>query len=285
MILSGVGGDELFGGYRRYLGGHYAHRFQALPAWARRAASLAAQRLPADRHSKLLNVMRLAKGFIASAEMDPDERYRSYLQVMDRASVSSLMLDEAGNDDDLLAAAFRGAGHTDELNRLLAVDAETQLPDDLLMLTDKMSMAVSLECRVPLLDHDLVALAASMPSAIKIRGGRLKHVMKAALSPMLPNDILHRKKRGFGTPMGAWLKKELAPVLQGLLSPEVIRSRALFDTSAVTALMSDHDTQSQRRHGRPARPHEPRDLEPGLPRRARPGRCGGRDEANGRLTA
>ena len=97
------------------------------------------------------------------------------------------------------------------------------------MLTDKMSMAVSLECRVPLLDHDLVELAAAMPSAIKIRGGRLKHVMKAALSPMLPDDILHRKKRGFGTPMGAWLKKELAPVLQALLSPEVVRRAACSD--------------------------------------------------------
>ncbi|ODV00717.1 MAG: asparagine synthase (glutamine-hydrolyzing) [Rubrivivax sp. SCN 70-15] len=241
VILSGVGGDELFGGYRRYLGGHYAQRFQSLPGWARSAASHAARRLPADRHSKLLNMMRLAKGFIASAEMDADERYRSYLQVMARETVATLLLQAPAPGDDRLAAAFAGAGRTDELNRMLAVDAETQLPDDLLMLTDKMSMAVSLECRVPLLDHDLVELAASMPAGIKIKGGRLKHVMKAALSPMLPDDILHRAKRGFGTPMGAWLKKELAPVLKALLAPEVVRARGLFDAGAVAALVADHE--------------------------------------------
>jgi asparagine synthase (glutamine-hydrolysing) len=243
VILSGVGGDELFGGYRRYLGGHYAARFQALPHWARRAASMAAQRLPADRHSKLLNVMRLAKGFVASAEMGADARYRSYLQVIGRDAAAALLLEPPAAGADLLERAFDGAGTTDELNRLLAVDAQTQLPDDLLMLTDKMSMAVSLECRVPLLDHELVEMAASMPAAIKVRGGRLKHVMKAALSPMLPDDILHRKKRGFGTPMGAWLKRELAPVLQALLSPGVVRERGLFDAVAVEALMADHAAQ------------------------------------------
>ena len=240
VILSGVGGDELFGGYRRYLGGHYAQRFQAMPGWARRAASMAAQRLPADRHSKLLNVMRLAKGFVASAEMGADERYRSYLQVIGRETVSALLLDAPPAGEDLLAQAFRGAGNSDDLNRMLAVDAETQLPDDLLMLTDKMSMAVSLECRVPLLDHQLVELAATMPASVKLRGGRLKHIMKAALAPMLPDDILNRKKRGFGTPMGAWLKKELAPVLKALLAPEVVRARGLFNAASVTALVADH---------------------------------------------
>jgi asparagine synthase (glutamine-hydrolysing) len=141
---------------------------------------------------------------------------------------------------DLLDAAFAAAGTTDELTRLLAVDAQTQLPDDLLMLTDKMSMAVSLECRVPLLDHELVELAASMPAAIKIKGGRLKHLMKEALAPMLPDDILNRKKRGFGTPMGAWLKQDLAPVMRGLLDPSVVRARGWLDPAAVSALADDH---------------------------------------------
>lgn len=241
VILSGVGGDELFGGYRRYLGGHYAQRFHALPGWARRVASATAARLPADRHHKWLNMARLAKGFIASVEMGADERYRSYLQVISRESLAQLMLAGAPAADDRLAAAFAGAGHDDELNRLLAVDAETQLPDDLLLLTDKMSMAVSLECRVPLLDHELVEMAAAIPAALKVKGGRLKHLMKAALQPDLPDDILHRAKRGFGTPMGAWLKKELLAVVRELLSPNVVRQRGLFRPEAVSALLADHE--------------------------------------------
>ncbi len=241
VILSGVGGDELFGGYRRYLGGHYAERYRRLPGWLRRSAAFAAGRLPADRHSGLLNTLRLAKGFLASAEMSADERYRSYLQVLDRDTVSALLLQPEAAGVDPLLQAFAGAGNKDELNRMFAVDAETQLPDDLLMLTDKMSMAVSLECRVPLLDHQLVELAAAMPASIKVRGGRLKHVMKAALADLLPDDILNRKKRGFGTPMGAWLKRELAPLLRRLLAPDVVSARGLFRQPVVDQLIADHE--------------------------------------------
>ncbi len=224
VILSGVGGDELFGGYRRYLGHHYAQRFAALPSWAQRAATRAAAHLPADRHSRWLNAARLAKAFVASAAMPGDERYRSYVQVASRETVAALLMREPAADD-ALAAAFASARSTDELNRMLAVDGQTQLPDDLLMLTDKMSMAVSLECRVPLLDHELVELAASIPARHKIRGGRLKHLLKEALVGTLPGDILDRGKRGFGTPMGAWLKRELAPVVDRLLgAPQCARA-------------------------------------------------------------
>lgn len=240
VILSGVGGDELFGGYRRYLGGHYAERLRKWPRWMRRGAAYAALQLPADRHSGALNTLRLAKGFLASAELTDDERYRSYLQVLGRDCVADLMLQPTTQRDDPLARALAGAGTQDPLQRMLAVDAETQLPDDLLLLTDKMSMAVSLECRVPLLDHELVELAASMPASIKVRDGRLKHVMKQALGDLLPADILDRKKRGFGTPMGAWLKGELAPLLNRLLAPEVISARGLFRQPAIDRLVADH---------------------------------------------
>ena len=240
VILSGVGGDELFGGYRRYLGEHYASRFNRLPGPLRSLAAAAAARLPADRHSGLLNTLRLAKGFVASAGMGPDERYRSYLQIMAADTVRQLLVADAGGAPDALALAFAAAGQDDPLNRMFAVDAETQLPDDLLMLTDKMSMAVSLECRVPFLDHELVEMAAAMPANIKIPGGQLKSVLKTALGGLLPADILHRKKRGFGTPMGAWLKRELAPLLRGLLAPEVLRARGLFQPAVVDRLVADH---------------------------------------------
>jgi asparagine synthase (glutamine-hydrolysing) len=201
VILSGVGGDELFGGYRRYLGDHYVRKLQRLPRWSRRLMSRTVGMLPSDRHSTLLNTLRLARGLLTSAELSPDERYRHYLQVLDRATVAGLTRGDSGSSD-ALAAAFNAAGNDDALNRMFAVDAETQLPDDLLMLTDKMSMAVSLECRVPLLDRELVEIAASIPESLKVRNGRLKHLFKEALSDVLPAAILDRKKRGFGTPMG-----------------------------------------------------------------------------------
>lgn len=239
VVLSGVGGDELFGGYRRYLGDRYARAWLRLPAWLRRSAAGLLQRLPADRHGAWANRLRLARGFLATAEWDSDARYRSYLQVLSReAAAHLLLLPESGADP--VGLAFGRAGHHDALNRLLAVDAQTQLPDDLLMLTDKMSMAVSLECRVPLLDHQLVELAACIPASVKLRGGRLKHLLKESLGGLLPPDILNRSKRGFGTPMGAWLKGELAPVLARLLSPQVLRQRGLFRPEAVQRLVAEH---------------------------------------------
>jgi asparagine synthase (glutamine-hydrolysing) len=240
VILSGVGGDELFGGYRRYLGQHYANQYLQYPDWLRRSAASVASRLPTGRNSGLLNTLRLIKSFVSTVDMAPDERYRSYLQVLGRSEVSQLLMQPDPQGWDALDAAFSGAGRQDALHRMFTVDVQTQLPDDLLALTDRMSMAVSLECRVPLLDHQLVELAATIPTSIKVRDGRLKHILKEAVADLLPADILSRKKRGFGAPMGAWLKKELSPLLARALAPEVVRKRGLFQPAAVARLIADH---------------------------------------------
>ncbi|WP_428828166.1 asparagine synthase (glutamine-hydrolyzing) [Azonexus sp. IMCC34842] len=245
VILSGVGGDELFGGYRRYLGNHYAERFTRLPALLQSAAKSIGRMLPADRHSKWLNVARLAKGFLATAELSFEERYRAYLQIMDRSLAGRLLIGGSASAWDPLVDAFAGCRQDDPCNHMLAVDMASQLPDDLLMLTDKMSMTVSLECRVPLLDHELLEMAATMPEAVKIKGGVLKAAMKQALGGQLPPDILHRKKRGFGTPMGAWLKGELGRLLDRILAPESIRARGLFDANVVSQLVADHRANRQ----------------------------------------
>jgi asparagine synthase (glutamine-hydrolysing) len=241
VSLSGVGGDELFGGYRRYLGTHYQARFERLPESLRKAAFALGERLPSDRHSPWLNAMRLAKGFLSTAGLPLEHRYRSYVEVFGDDEVARLLRVQPQAYGDPLSAAFRGATGIDDLNRMFAVDAATQLPDDLLLLTDKMSMAVSLECRVPLLDHELVELAVRMPEDIKIRGGRLKYAMKAALEELLPRDILERKKRGFGTPMGAWLKGELAPLLRDVLSETSIEARGLFRYPEIARLITAHE--------------------------------------------
>ena len=210
-----------------------------------------------------------AKGFLASADLPFEERYRSYVEVFPRGETRRLLRLNGAPRRDAIADAFRHATSDDALNRMLVVDAETQLPDDLLLLTDKMSMAVSLECRVPLLDHELVELAARMPASVKIRGGELKHVMKAALADLLPRDILDRKKRGFGAPMGAWLKGELAPVIRELaLAARGRRARPVRSGRGERAHRRAR-REPHRRHRPAARAAQPRDLVPHLPRRPR----------------
>lgn len=240
VILSGVGGDELFGGYRRYQGEHYLGLLGRVPAPLVRAAAGAARWLPSDRHGKLSNLSRLAQQFLGSAQLAPDERYRSYVQILGRQRVDSLLRAPVGDPFDALARAFTDVRASDPVNRLFEIDAGTQLPDDLLMLTDRMSMAVSLECRVPLLDEELVDLATAIPASLKMKGGQLKYLMKKALGDVLPDEILHRRKRGFGTPMGAWLKNELAGSLDSLLSADSVARRGLLEPGAVIRLVEDH---------------------------------------------
>lgn len=242
VILSGVGGDELFGGYRRYLGEYYLRGYRRLPEFVRRrVVTSMLDRLPSNRDSFLPNLFRLAKGFANTEQLSLSERYRSYVGVFTRAVVSQVVLSpQESSEEDALDAAFDKRASRDPINALMEVDLKTQLPDDLLMLTDRMSMATSLECRVPLLDERMVELAAAMPADLKVRGRRLKHVMKQGLENVLPREVLYRAKRGFGVPMGAWLKAELGPVAKGVLSEANVRSRGLLDWRFVEETMQRH---------------------------------------------
>lgn len=244
VILSGVGGDELFGGYRRYLDEHYRRIYQRIPRAIRRSLfDPIARRLPSDRHQRVLNELRLAKAFVLADALPFEDRYRRYMEVFDRSERAALMLAEPPSFDDCIARAFAASDASDPLRRLMDVDLATQMPEDLLMLTDKMSMAVSLECRVPFLDQRLVAFAARMPARLKVGGGELKRGMKRALAGVLPDSILNREKRGFGAPIGAWFRQELAPLVADLLSPETVRRRGLLDPAAVARTIAEHEQQ------------------------------------------
>lgn len=242
VILSGVGGDELFAGYRRYLGDSYTRRYQRIPSWLRRSiVRPIAEALPSGRSSRLMDLARYAKKFVRASELPWSAQYREYIEICDRARLADLLLQPVAGADGFDRAAANESS-ADPLLRLMRIDAQTQLPEDLLLLTDKVTMATSIECRVPFLDHRFAELAAQIPSGMKMRGGDLKHLLKKSLRGLLPDEILYRSKRGFGAPMGAWLKTELAPLRRVLLSRQAIESRGLLSWSAAEQLMQLHDS-------------------------------------------
>jgi asparagine synthase (glutamine-hydrolysing) len=241
VILSGVGGDELFAGYNRYLGEHYRGLYQKIPSWIRNPVlTQIAGRLPSGRQNRWLDLSRYARSFIMSADLPWDERYRHYLEIQRGAALNSMLLDAPALPDGL--DRVMAEQHVDdELLRLMRVDCETQMAEDLLLLTDKMTMANSLECRVPFLSRDLTELAARIPARQKCPGSQLKHLLKKALVRELPDGILNRKKRGFGAPVGAWFKESLLPLRNELLSAGTVGARGVLSPAAVEAVCRAHD--------------------------------------------
>jgi asparagine synthase (glutamine-hydrolysing) len=246
VILSGVGGDELFAGYRRYLGGHYGRQYARLPAWLRRGiVAPVARRLPSGRQSRLADLSRYARRFVEASELPPLERYRRYVEICSHAQVDALLDGGAPGGDgarDGFALAAAGAEGADSLLSLMRVDAPTQLAEDLLLLTDKVTMAASIECRVPFLDRRLVEVAARIPEAIKLRDGELKRVLRRAVEGLVPTEVLDRSKRGFGAPVGSWLKTDLRHLRDELLSPARVAARGLVRPDAVRRVVADHDS-------------------------------------------
>ena len=246
VILSGVGGDELFGGYRRYWSDYIASIYLRLPAALRHnVLQPLARKIPGDRHSRILDWFRLVKGFMAGAELEADERYESHMRVFGASEMSDLLSVDAAQRSETMIRAFEQVSSSQSLERMIEVDLQTQLPDDLLMLTDRMSMATSLECRVPLLDEKLVDLAMELPPHMKVHGTGLKIGLKAAMRDVLPGSIVDRKKRGFGAPIGGWFKQDLSRFLDGVLSRSAIEERGLVDWSTVSNLKEKHQASRE----------------------------------------
>ena len=241
VILSGVGGDELFAGYNRYLGAHYGRTYSKVPEWVRgKLLPRLARLLPSGRQNRLMDFARYTKRFIQASGLDWRQQYRLYVALAERETLAGLPRQPLEATDGF-ERVLAGETADDDLLRLLRVDSQTQLAEDLLLLTDKMTMACSIECRVPFLDERLVELAATIPAEHKLPGGRLKGLLKHALEGILPPEIIARRKRGFGAPVGSWLKRELAPLRTTLLSNEAVAARGLLDPAAVQSLCAAHD--------------------------------------------
>jgi asparagine synthase (glutamine-hydrolysing) len=247
VMLSGMGGDEVFAGYPRQLAMSLAGALDPVPMALRRPAMRAvAGALPGGRPGRLNAPLRNAKKFARSAALDFEARYMGFGTYFTDEAKQKLYSDEMREATRGLDAYylhrryFERCSKAAPLNRLLYVDMKTFLPCLNLDYTDRTSMAATLEVRVPLLNHELVELAARMPPRLKLRGLRRKYILKRAAESLLPREVVWRKKAGFGAPVRAWLRGPLRPLVDELLSEEVVRRRGLFRPEEVRRVVADN---------------------------------------------
>lgn len=232
VALSGDGGDELFAGYTRY--GAAARRDVPLPRGLQTALGALARRLPhaAFGRNRLLELSRTFRGRYAghvAIPLDPAEGGVARPEVV-RAGAPL---------DTLLDPWFEAVADLPPLAQLTGVDLQTYLPGDILTKVDRMSMAVSLEARVPILDHHLVEFAQRIPSSLKIRDGVGKWIFRKAIRGLVPPAVLDHPKKGFSVPIGRWLRRELSHRTEALLRPDNPVYEFL-EPRAVTRVVREH---------------------------------------------
>jgi asparagine synthase (glutamine-hydrolysing) len=235
VALSGEGGDELFGGYYTYAADLLAARVGGL---AQLAAPLV-ERLPTSTSRASFDYR--AKRFVRAAHLPPLERHHGWKEIFAPDARAELTGRRSTFDPvDVLRARYRETEGVEELARLQDVDLGTYLVDDLLVKTDRASMAHSLEARVPYLDTVVTNLALALPTKHKVRGLSKKVLLRKAAAPLLPREIVLGKKRGFSIPAAAWLRGELEPFARATLSADVLRRQGFFEPAVVTRLIDDH---------------------------------------------
>ncbi|HVH09435.1 MAG TPA: asparagine synthase (glutamine-hydrolyzing) [Gemmatimonadales bacterium] len=253
VVLTGIGGDELFAGYRRHLGFLAALGYARLPAVLRRTAAAAAGLVP-DALGNGLTINRLKRflragdGGAADHYLDlqvrADDRLRARLYAPDlRHGITGNAARECFRRLDAQRNGRRG------LAAALYLDYKTYLADDILALSDRLSMAHSLEIRVPLVDHELVEHVFPLPAELKVGRWELKRLFKRVLARRLPEAHLRGPKRGFVGPTAAWLRRELRPMLVDELSPDRVKRLGFFDPTVVTRLMGEHSAGRHNHEG------------------------------------
>jgi asparagine synthase (glutamine-hydrolysing) len=244
VVLSGDGGDEVFGGYETYVAQERARAWRRIPGLLREgvAEPIIGRLRPRPAKKGLVNK---AKRFVEGLEHDPrlgHARWRLF--VGDRMRARLFTADAAAAAPTPAAAHVLGlledAGDRDELDRALYVDLRSYLSDNCLVKTDRMSMACSLEARVPLLDPELVSLAFRMPGALKVAGGETKRLLKRVAARHVPHECVYRQKQGFSIPLKHWLGTAFRPMTDRLLEPGRLAREGIFRPDVVACLAQEH---------------------------------------------
>jgi asparagine synthase (glutamine-hydrolysing) len=235
VALSGEGGDELFGGYYTYVADTLAERAAPLARLARPLV----ERLPSS--SARASFDYKAKRFVRAAHLPPLERHHGWKEIFSPDLRAELRGVRSSFDPvDVYRERYAETVGAEELARLQDVDFGIYLVDDLLVKTDRASMAHSLEARVPFLDDVVTNFAFALPAKHRVRGLSKKVLLRKAAEPLLPREIVHGRKRGFSIPAAAWLRGELEPFARETLSPANLRAQGFFEPVTVTRLLDEH---------------------------------------------
>ncbi len=245
VVLSGDGGDELLAGYDTYIAQGVARRYAKLPVFLRKGAiePIVNALPPTDKKKGFINK---SKRFIEGARLPDPLQHVRWMIFLQRAEKELLYSSDFSrslngyNSHGFIQEYFSQVTSTDPLDQMEYVDIKSYLVDDILVKVDRMSMANSLEARVPFLDHRFVEFAATIPSELRLNGKRTKHILKTSLQHVLPMDILERGKEGFSIPIKNWLKNELKPMMMSALSEQNIKDKGFFDPQYVNRLVDEH---------------------------------------------
>jgi asparagine synthase (glutamine-hydrolysing) len=238
VALSGEGGDEFFGGYNYYAGHALARRMAPAAALLRPLV----ERLPTST-AKASSLDWRAKRWVRAARLSPLERHYAWKSVFtpgERAELFQPELRAALDPLEMIRPHYDATDGAEELSRIMGLDVAVFMVDDMLVKTDRASMAHSLEARVPILDPVVAELALALPSKLKVRGLAKKRLLRRAVAPLLPREILEGKKRGFSAPIGTWLRGELEPLTREVLSAGSLRRQGFFRPEIVARLVDDH---------------------------------------------
>jgi asparagine synthase (glutamine-hydrolysing) len=236
-VLSGEGGDELFGGYYTYLADVLAPRLGSLTPLLRRLVGA----LPSSERRASFDYG--AKRFVRAAHLPPLERHCGWKEIFSLEARAEILRPGFHADYDPMEgqrSRYAETEGSDELARLQDVDLGGYLVDDLLVKADRAGMAHSLEARVPYLDETVASFALALPRKLKVRGLAKKRLLRLAVEPLLPRSVVHGSKRGFSIPAAAWLRGPLLPFAREALSPENVRRQGFFEPRAVSRLLDDH---------------------------------------------
>ena len=249
VLLSGVGGDEIFAGYRKHVAHGWAEQYQRVPAFARSAAERALLKMPSLRGTRAKGSVRLAKKMVRSAALSPEEAFIRNCTYLDAQQKTNLYApkskpDVSNNPAGQHLAAFDKVKHADFLNQMLYLDTKIFMSTLNLTYNDKMSMASSVEVRVPFLDRELAEFVAwNVRPEWKLKGKWrpvTKHIFREAMRSMLPDEVMRQPKAGFAAPVDYWLAHDLRPMVDDLLSESQVRRRGLFRPEVVRRYIDEH---------------------------------------------